>query len=179
MASAFSSLPCFCLRYFCYQCIGGSYAHEAVFGVEQHSWHQFWLFSKYCVLMRRSSVDAAEAAEPSLQEEWGRHVEMKTAMVFWGESFHASILNQTVASYTTLSQTSGQLFLYLHHRQILSPIKRSEFPLSNSCFNIAFQWSCKMEGTYRSSAQQGVCRQSPSYLFRLQPSSHLSRKETV
>lgn len=147
--------------------------------MEQHSCHQFWLFSKYCGLMQRSSVGAARAAEPSLQEEWGRHIEMKTVMVSWGESFHASILNQTVASYTTLSQTSGQLLLCLHHLQILSPIQRSEFPLSSSCFNIAFQWFCKMEGKYRSSAQQGICRQSPSYLFRLQPSSYLSRKETV
>lgn len=54
-------------------------------GAEQHSWHQFWLLSKYSVLMCRSSFDAAGPAEPPLQEEWDRHVEMKTDLVSWSE----------------------------------------------------------------------------------------------
>lgn len=95
--------------------------------------------------MCRSSFGAAGPAEPPLQEEWGRHIDMKRDLVSWCESFHASILNQTVASYMTLSQTSGQLFLYLHHLQILSQIQRSELSLSGICFNVVFQCFCKME----------------------------------
>lgn len=108
--------------------------------MEQHSWHLLCFISKYCVLLCRSSADAAGAAEPSLQEEWDTHAERKTGMVSWDESFHTSVLNQTAVTF----MACDQFFLHLH-LQILSSIQRAELPLSSSCFNIIFQWFCKME----------------------------------
>lgn len=139
VASACSHLPCLRLQHFCCQCIGGSCADKVVSGME-HSWHLFCFLSKYCVLLCRSSADAAEAAEPSLEEEWDRHAEMKTGMVSWDEAFHTSILNQTVITY----MACDQFVLHLHF-QIFPPIQRPDLPLSSSCFNIVFQWFCRME----------------------------------
>lgn len=139
VASAFSHLPCLCLQHFCCQCIGGSCADKAVSGVEQHSWHLFCFLSKHCVLLCRSSADAAEAAEPSLHEEWDRLPEMKSGMVSCVESLYTSVLNQSVLTFIACDQ-----FVLHLHLQLFSPMQRPELPLSSS-FNIVFQWFCKMK----------------------------------
>lgn len=60
------SAICLSLRFF--HCRWSSYVHGTVPQVEWHSWQQFCLFTKYCIVIHGISVVATGAAEPSLQK---------------------------------------------------------------------------------------------------------------